>query len=168
MQQNHFALSWIHFRCCFNVELAKATCIPSLPSFFSTNTAGKAQGLLFSAIWLFINSTGASPYCVGLWMKCHLSTKSCLIIIPFLQLVLAFQEISFLGLWIIVMLAWTVQLPFTGSVFDVVANGLLIFLSALVAFCQVLCQGISKKGLAADGQNKWKISLLSKNKMIWQ
>ena len=69
MQQNHFALSWIHFRCCFNVELAKATCIPSLPSFFSTNTAGKAQGLLFSAIWLFINSTGASPSCVGLWMK---------------------------------------------------------------------------------------------------
>lgn len=168
MQQNHFALSWIHFRCCFNVELAKATCIPSRPSFFSTNTVGKAQGLLFSAIWLFINSTGASPSCVGLWMKCHLSTKSCLIIISFLQLVLAFQEISFLGLWIIVMLAWNVQLPFTGPVFDVVANRLLIFLSALVAFCQVLCQGISKKGLAADGQNKWKISLLSKNKIIWQ
>lgn len=43
------------------------------------------------------------------------------------------------------------QLPFAGPVFDVVANGLLIFLSALVAFWQVLCQGISKKGLAADG-----------------
>lgn len=84
---------------------------------------------------------------------------------PFYSWFWLFRNI-FLGLWIIVMLAWTVQLPFTGPVFDVVANGLLIFLSALVAFCQVLCQGISKKGLAADGQNKWKISLLSK--MIWQ
>ena len=43
------------------------------------------------------------------------------------------------------------QLPFTGPVFDVVANGSLIYLYALVAFWQVLCQGISKKGLAADG-----------------
>ena len=155
MQQNHFALSWIRFPCCFNVELAKATCIPSLPSFFWTNTVGKARGLLFS-IDLgqqsgFSSTQHVLPSCVGLWMKCHLSTKYCLIIIPFLQLVLAFQEISFLGLRIIVMLAWNMQLPFAGPVFDVVANGLLIFLSALVAFWQVLCQGISKKGLAADG-----------------
>lgn len=155
MQQNHLALSWISFPCCFNVELAKATSIPSLPSFFWTNTVGKVRGLLFSIDlrqqFGFSSTQQVLPSCVCLRMKCHLSTKSCLIIIPFLQLVLAFQGISFLGLWIIVMLAWTVQLPFTGPVFDVVANGLLIFLSALVAFWQVLCQGISKKGLAADG-----------------
>lgn len=102
-------LSWIRFPCCFNVELAKATCIPSLPSFFWTNTVGKAQGLLFSIDlgqqFGFSSTQLVLPSCVGLWMKCHLSTKSCLIIIPFSQLVLAFQEISFLGLWIIVMLA---------------------------------------------------------------
>jgi len=126
-----------------------------LPSFFWTNTVGKAQGLLFSIDlgqqFGFSSTQQVLPSCVGLWMKCHLSTKSCLIIILFLQLVLTFQEISFLELWIIVMLAWTMQLALTGPVFHVVANGSLIFLSALVAFWQVLFQGISKKGLAADG-----------------
>lgn len=48
MQQNHFALSWIHCSCCFNVELAKASCIPSLPYFFWTNTVGKVRGVLFT------------------------------------------------------------------------------------------------------------------------
>lgn len=105
MQQNHFVPSWalsisargnwIHFCRCFNVDLL--------------NTIGKARGLLFSIDLTqqfgLSSAQQVLPSCVGLWMKCHLSTKLCLIVISFLLLVLAFQGNIFFGTLLIMSIA---------------------------------------------------------------